>query len=537
MKLIKIRIDSTIRHSIIPILRVFVAFTCYLPSVPLFTDTQLLPKWYLFVLCSALFVLCRGLSKRSYREIVFDFDLHRWFLLLVGMGCLECLYIIIQIALNGRNPIGEQGTFDNPAGLASAMILTLPMALFCVDMNKGLSQRIIYGIPVLLMVAVLILTKSRTGLICLALYVVVMAYVVCGRYLHRKAYRYMVSLVITTIITLGMISYISIHKKDSTSGRAFILMRSWELVMQRPFVGYGANGFDREYMHQQAEYFRENPDSEYAMLAGEVSHPLNEFAYAWINYGIIGLIGFVGLLLFLMVFCIRSKDSYSKLTSLPVVGLAVFCCFSYPLQYPLSWLVLFLSLTGVAGKRLGRLMRKRSVRYIVSASCCLVSFIVIYHAVYEWRWNYAYRHYYKRRDMRTVDKYEELYSHFRDNKYFLYNYAFVAYKMHDAKRAYRLMSECMNYRRGYNTELLAGDICRKLGYYDEAILHYDEANYMCPSRFAPLEGLHYVYDAIGDSVNKSRIADEITTKKVKVLSSDVIRIKKSAKPTTEKDLP
>ena len=60
---------------------------------------------------------------------------------------------------------------------------------------------------------------------------------------------------------------------------------------------------------------------------------------------------------------------------------------------------------------------------------------------------------------------------------------------------------------------------------------------MCPSRFAPLEGLHYIYDAIGDSVNKSRIADEITTKKVKVLSSDVIRIKKSANPTTAKDPP
>ena len=219
------------------------------------------------------------------------------------------------------------------------------------------------------------------------------------------------------------------------------------------------------------------------------------------------------------------------------MGLAVFCCFSYPLHYPLSWLVLLLSLAGVVGKRLSRLKRKRSARYIVLASCCLVSFIIIYNAVYEWKWNYAYRHYYKRRDVRTVDKYEELYSHFRDDKYFLYNYAFVAYKMHDAKRAYRLMGECMKYRRGYNTELLVGDICRKLGYYDEAILHYDEASHMCPSRFAPLEGLHQVYDAVGDSVKKSRIADEIATKKVKVLSSDVIRIKRSAKPTTEKDLP
>ena len=68
----------------IPLLRMLVALSCYLPSVPLFTDTQLLPKWYLFVLGSALYVLCLGLSKRSRREKACNFYLHRWFPVLVG---------------------------------------------------------------------------------------------------------------------------------------------------------------------------------------------------------------------------------------------------------------------------------------------------------------------------------------------------------------------------------------------------------------------------------------------------------------------
>ena len=460
-----------VRFSIAPLLRMLVALSCYLPSVPLFTDTQLLPKWYLFVLGSALYVLCLGLSKRSHREKACNFDLHRWFPVLVGMGCAECMYVLALMTFFGCNPIGEQGTFDNPAGLASAMALTIPTALYCMYKRKGLSQRIFYGISVLLMAVVLILTKSRTGMICLALYIVVWTYIVSGRYLRRKTYRYTVLLVVTTVIAIGMIYYVSSHKQNSTSGRTFILMQSWELISKRPVTGYGTNGFDREYMHTQADYFRIHPDSGYAMLADEVRHPLNEFAFVWVNFGLLGLLVLTGLLSFPLVHHTKGKDSYSKLLSLSVVGLAVFCCFSYPLHYPLSWLVLLLSLTGVAGKRLSRLMRKRSARYIVLTSCSLVSLLIIYNAVYEWRWNYAYRHYYKRRDMRTVDKYEELFSHFHDDKYFLYNYAFVAYKMHDAKRAYRLMSECMNYRRGYNTELLAGDICRKLGYYDEAILH------------------------------------------------------------------
>ncbi|MBR3093358.1 MAG: hypothetical protein IKG99_10100 [Bacteroidaceae bacterium] len=190
------------------ILRILIVLSCYLPSVPLFTDTQLLPKWYLFVLGSALYVLCPGFSKRSCWEKACNFDLHKWFPVLVGMGCAECMYVLAQMTFFGCNPIGEQGTFDNPAGLASAMALIIPIALYCMYKRKGLSQRIFFVVSMLLMAAVLILTKSRTGMVCLALYIVVWTYVVSGSYLRRKTYRYTVLLVVTTVIAIGMIYYV-----------------------------------------------------------------------------------------------------------------------------------------------------------------------------------------------------------------------------------------------------------------------------------------------------------------------------------------
>ena len=78
----------------------------------------------------------------------------------------------------------------------------------------------------------------------------------------------------------------------------------------------------------------------------------------------------------------------------------------------------------------------------------------------------------------------------------------------------------------YNLELLAGDTCSYLQRFDEAADHYKTAMFMCPCRFAPLEGLYNVYEQTGDDEKKRIIADEIARKTVKVPSEEITRIKK-----------
>jgi tetratricopeptide (TPR) repeat protein len=132
-----------------------------------------------------------------------------------------------------------------------------------------------------------------------------------------------------------------------------------------------------------------------------------------------------------------------------------------------------------------------------------------------------------------MPRYEKLYAHYDDNPYFLYNYMAEQYFAGRFEGALTTSEECRERWSGYNLELMTGDICRKLGRYGEAIDHYTEAANMCPSRFAPLEGLYHSYMERGDSANASATAKIIAEKEMKVVSADAMRIKREAKSKIE----
>ena len=49
------------------------------------------------------------------------------------------------------------------------------------------------------------------------------------------------------------------------------------MIKDNPVTGYGSGGFLANYMNYQAEYFARDTDNKYAMLAGDVKHPFNEY--------------------------------------------------------------------------------------------------------------------------------------------------------------------------------------------------------------------------------------------------------------------
>lgn len=124
--------------------------------------------------------------------------------------------------------------------------------------------------------------------------------------------------------------------------------------------------------------------------------------------------------------------------------------------------------------------------------------------------------------------YGRLYRHYSRNPYFLYNYAAEQFYAGCFASALETARECRVYWSSYNLELLTGDICRHSGRYEEAISHYLQAGNMCPVRFAPLEGLYHAYKDSGDTRKADSVSAVIRRKKVKVPSSDVVRIKAEA---------
>ena len=505
----------------------WMSLVCYLSPLYLFTDAHLLPKWYLCLVGLAVtgvfatMVLLRG--KRLYlhgEDISF---ICKVFTLTTA---LECLWVVVCIVRDGLRQGGEVGTLGNPAELALHVCIVLPLTARLVLPRKGWCWRIVYSVATVLFVGVLWLTQSRTGLICVALYAIIGLWVWVQRFVHKRWLRWGLYGVVVSVMLAGTIAYITSHKNASSSGRAFILQRSWELVKEHPFMGHGHRGFEREYMLRQADFFKEHPNSEYAVLADEIRHPLCELVYVWVNYGVVAPIVLLVLLLFPLWRCWRGDRKLLPFL-LPMLAILVFSCFSYPFYYSIAWLTVGASVLYAARRVLYHWQKHPVFPYLLLAISIIMLGITAFDAVQEHRWYQAYRHSF--REDTALKEYEELHPYFSHTHVFLYSYAMASFKRKDLDRAKVVIDECGSLWSGYNRELLAGDICFYMEKYPEAITHYEMANAMCPVRFAPLEGLYKVYDATGDTLRLKEIAAQIATKQVKVNSLDVMRIKRVCK--------
>ena len=240
------------------------------------------------------------------------------------------------------------GSFDNPAGLAACLAAGFP---FCFSLLRKFRIVKLLGIASLIvLIAAIIMSGSRSGILAIA---IVSAIYVADKYRLLIKKHLKVVVLLSTIFGLCFIGLIFL-KKDSAAGRVAIWRNSLEMIADKPIFGYGAGGFSSEYMFYQADYFAANPDSRYAQLADNVTHPFNEYLLLAIEYGIVGI-----LLLFLVIVVILRSDRKFSVPILCLLSIAVFSCFSYPMRYPFVWILIAYSLT-ILSKRL----RKKTLKII-----------------------------------------------------------------------------------------------------------------------------------------------------------------------------
>jgi hypothetical protein len=306
---------------------------------------------------------------------------------------------------------------------------------------------------------------------------------------------------------------------------------------QRPLLGYGFGGFQRAYMRSQAKYFQEHPHSNEAVLADDIRHPLNDFALVGVNHGI------VGILLLLSVFSLPCIVHTSSLHKYLVAVAFIFSLFSHPFAEPITWGAIgFVLLTmEPVKKNIGRLLSNIGHRFIFSIHvslkmvivlCLLVEFFFAYTLYIDVLLYSADRSAHRHAHTNAVKKYRAL-EHsclLQGNATYWYNYAYELYQHREFDEAYAKALKCRSVWDGYNLELLMGDIAlHRRNSQATALGHYRLASYMCPVRFAPLEGMYRAYLSMGDTVQANRVAREVHRKKVKVPSAAIEQMKKRIK--------
>lgn len=416
------------------------------------------------------------------------------------------------------------GNFDNPGAYAAALTAGFPVCLFMGKSGVSKKNKYLYIVTSIFVSTAVFLSESRSGTVSILIAIVIFFIIN-----YKRKIRKIHLLLLFIICIIGFI-VLYLLKKDSADGRLLIWQCAWEMFKDKPFFGFGNEGFWANYMIYQADYFSKYPDSPFVMLAGNTFRPFNEYVALMVNYGVAGFIVFISIIFVLYKLYYRNRRLETNIAITCLISIGTYACFSYPLSTPFVWLVLVFSiyiLFSFAYFPLDLDIKIKRVAQIFMIGSIVLLFLfsgreII--ALYKWS---SIKVYPVGSDkfILTVMKYEELYPKWHGDYTFLYNYANILNAFGLSQKSLNIALEGRPLCADYDMEILIGDNLIKTRKYNEAEKHFLLASNMCPTRFIPLYALFKIYEAIGEVDKANAMAWKIANKPIKVCSPRVAMIK------------
>ena len=483
---------------------------CCIPLQGLYDD-RIAPKWYLSVLVAAIIVcICAVRSVMGKTAVTAKKNtlaVAAAVVIAYNIVCVAVYDFILPAEVALHLPV--RGTFDNPTGYALSLCILIPLAMLYAA-ELGNKTRVAVMAMCIIASITVVLSYNRCGMLFLVVYWTTF-------FLRRlRCAAWIRYLTLSGIIIIGICFVLSI-KQGSTSGRRFILERTWELIQQKPLTGYGWHGLEREYMPHQADFFKAHPDDGAAWLADDIVHPFNEFLYVWMNFGLTGMLALVAVFAIPVMIYLKTKNRILGMYLTPMAAVSLFALVSYPHLYPMAWLAVMLPYGCITQK----LLKKKHVASSAIVICLLIMALAIREMAYENRWHRANEGVRFGYAGQALERYELLYPHYRHDTRFLYSMMFCQYQARQFGEAAATYERMTRLCRTYDMELLMGDILRNDEQPRQALHHYNQAHHMVPVRFAPLAGMMKAYTMMGDTLKADSVARVIISKKVKVPSVEV----------------
>lgn len=425
-----------------------------------------------------------------------------------------CLLCIVESAIYFLQTLGwlehshwiSSISFDNTVELSFFLCASLPIFANEFECKTKTGRTIIYYVITICFITILA-TKSRTAL----LFFISHLYFSYFKKNNKLSF-------LLLLICAGLLLFI---KKDSTTGRFFIISQTLTMIAQRPLFGWGHNGFQAHYMNVQADYFSKNHDSSFAILADNIHHPLNEFLFVAVNYGIFALI-------FVLASCLaiykyykshKTKESYQGMAILS--SIMMFSLFSYPHQFYVTWVFVFYALLLVFKETLHQRRLLKTSLFIIIPLFSLIIFHQNPKRLYAYKeWNGIAKT--SVISDKIISKYRMLNKDLCEDPYFLYNYAYVLYENGKNEDAMKKAKECQKRLADYDLSLLIGDIYEALADDNNALKNYTLAHHMCPNRFAPLCAIYDVYKRLGNREKCIHLVKTILNKNIKIKSDETM---------------
>lgn len=408
------------------------------------------------------------------------------------------------------------GSFENPAVFSMLLSLCVPIGVYLGYKNSDSKKtREIWWMLSFMLLVFIGFSESRTGFIA----AVVSSFIVIISESDSIRTRILNKRTLSILIPIGLIVLFLLYrfKADSANGRLLMWRVCWEIIKDKPFVGFGLNGFTAHYMQYQADYLALHPDSPFILLADNVNNPFNEYLLVLVNYGITGFLVLLGLLALLFRKMLRQPNDYRYLLIGLALAVMIWSFFSYPFSMPFIWVITALiALSALSGTG-------REIKVIIPVVTIVFSLIGIVLSVRCFRpereWKVISQRSLMGETEAVLPDYERLHDRLKRNGNFLYNYGAELHYSKHYQESLNILDECERLINDYDVLMLEGDCYQNLGDTLMAIGYYDQAGGMVPSRFLPLYYKMNLFKEMGDTASSVETAKKIVNKDIKVEKS------------------
>jgi exopolysaccharide production protein ExoQ len=221
------------------------------------------------------------------------------FAIAIWLSCLYGLALPQYAVMQGISPGAWRGVFGGKNGLGGAMALAFSFYLIIlIDRTR---RSWFTGLHLFMALLLMVLAKSSTSIVVAIAMLPLMLLYRAFRFSYGSLIPILVSLfIVITVSTMegldNMALFVSLLGRDITlTGRTPIWADVWEAIAQRPWLGYGFEGFWHPENHFAADIWQ--------AVGWQPTHPHNGLLHILLS------LGWIGTSIYLITFCVSVYQS------------------------------------------------------------------------------------------------------------------------------------------------------------------------------------------------------------------------------------
>ena len=271
-------------------------------------------------------------------------------LLIVLAGLIQACYSLMQdYLLPINNYFGYNvgygrpyGIFQQPNVLASFMATTLILSGYLLQKMKSKKLQVFLLLTALLNMWVITVAMSRTGY--LGTVIALLLLLPWAWQTNKKRFTLFLLVILLGIGFAAMkgdaLSARNVEAMKEGGARIQIYQNSWDMIKEKPVLGYGYGSFEKEYLIHTAEKVKNGRSKPEPSI---LTHPHNDLLFWAIEGGLAPILGILLLVFaFILLLCSFKLNKALALLAL-VVPITLHTQTEYPLYHSsLHWLVLMM---------------------------------------------------------------------------------------------------------------------------------------------------------------------------------------------------